>query len=903
MRDWLRESLQRVLALFRSDKMDHDLDAEMAAHIDLAIEENRGRGMSPEEARRQALLRFGGTEQAKQQHREARGWQPLETLLQDLRFAFRVLRKSSGFTTIAVLTTALGIGANSALFSVINGVLLNPLPFPNANRIVSMFQEKPNFPKGSISYPNFLDWRQDNRSFESIAAYRWADGTIRGMGEPEEVHAQRVSATFFPILGVQPVLGRNFAEDEDRRGANPTVIISEGLWKRKFGRDSNILGKSLNVGGTARTVVGVIPSSFRLNIQNFQTADVYEPVGQEEDPKFHQRNSFWGLDAIGLLKPGVSLQQARDDMKRVNAGLAGTYPDIDAEIKANIIPLKEEIVGEMRLILLVLFGAVAFVLLIACVNVANLLLARSTARRREFSIRVAVGAGRSRIVRQLLTESLMLALIGGGLGLVLAKWGTSAALAAAPRTVPRAEEIGLDPRVLLFTLGISVAAGILFGLVPALRTSARDVGAHLKDTGRAISPYRSHTQAVFVVGEMAMALVLLIGAGLMIRTLAYLWGLNPGFDPHNVLTFGIDPRPSLADQSSDAIRAELRAIHSTILSVSGVEYASLHWGAHPMQGDDEVGFWPEGQPQPAREADYASTLEYVVEPEYLQTMRIPLLRGRFITNADNERSEQVAVIDNSFAQKYFPSQDPIGKHIRIFDYDADPSQRTWIPFTIVGVVGHVNQFGLADDAKRPLQAQMYRSLMQASDLFTKNAAQGVTAYVRFRSSIGTGAFSRTIRTTLLAHNGQMVVSENQSEEEVVARSIRNQRFSFVLLGVFASLALLLASIGIYGVLSYLVGQRRQEIGVRMALGAERRDVLRLVLGDGLRMTFVGMGIGFVAALILTRLMAGMLYGVQPTDPLTFAIVALFLSCVALFACYIPARRASRLDPTVALRYE
>jgi predicted permease len=322
-----------------------------------------------------------------------------------------------------------------------------------------------------------------------------------------------------------------------------------------------------------------------------------------------------------------------------------------------------------------------------------------------------------------------------------------------------------------------------------------------------------------------------------------------------------------------------------------------------MQGDDEVGFWPEGQPQPAREADYASTLEYVVEPEYLQTMRIPLLRGRFITNTDNERSERVAVIDNSFAQKYFPSQDPIGKHIRIFDYDADPSQRTWIPFTIVGVVGHVNQFGLADDARRPLQAQMYRSLMQASDLFTKNAAQGVTAYVRFQSSIDTEAFSRTIRTTLLAHNGQMVVSENQSEEEVVARSIRNQRFSFILLGVFASLALLLASVGVYGVLSYLVGQRRQEIGVRMALGAERRDVLRLVLGDGLRMTVVGMGIGVVAGLILTRLMASMLYGVQPTDPVTFAIVALFLSCVALFACYIPARRASRLDPTVALRYE
>jgi predicted permease len=827
----------------------------------------------------------------------------MRTLLQDLRFALRMLTKSPGFAAVAVLTLALGIGVNTALFSVVNGVLLNPLPFPNANRIVSMFQDKPNFPKGSISYPNFLDWRQDNRSFESIAAYRWGDGSIRGVGDPEHVHAQRVSATFFSILNVQPILGRNFSLEEDRRGAAPTVIISEGLWKRKFGSDPNILGKRLNVSGIARTILGIVPSSFRLNIQNFQTADLYEPIGQEEDEKFHRRDSFWGMDAIGLLKPGVTLEQARDDMKRVNAGLAAAYPEINADIKANVIPLKEEIVGEMRSVLLVLFGAVGFVLLISCVNVANLLLARSTARRHEFSIRAALGAGRAQIVRQLLTESVLLSLIGGGLGLILAKWGTSAALAAVPRTVPRAEEISLDPRVLLFTLVISVAAGIIFGLVPALKNSGTDVGATLKDTGRAISTYRSRTQALFVVGEMAMALVLLVGAGLMIRTLAYLWGLDPGFDPHNVLSFGIGPPPSLADQSPDAIRAGLREIHSMIRRVPGVEHVSLHWGAHPMGGDDEVGFWPEGQPQPVREGDFASTLEYVVEPEYLQAMHIPLLRGRFITDADNERSERAAVIDNSFAQKYFPGQDAIGKHIRIYDFDAVPSQRTWIPFTIVGVVGHVNQFGLADDATRPLQAQMYRSLMQASDLFTKDAAQGVTAFVRFRPSLNPEAFFQTIRAALLAHNGQMIVSGNESEEEVVARSIASQRFSVALLGAFAGLALLLASVGIYGVLSYLVGQRRQEIGIRMALGAERLDVLRMVLSDGARMILLGIGIGVVVALIFTRWMASMLYGVRPADPLTFAVVTLFLSCVALLACYVPARRASRVDPMVALRYE
>ena len=830
-------------------------------------------------------------------------WNWLENLLQDARYGMRMLVKNPGFTAVVVLTLALGIGANTAIFSVVNGVLLSPLPFPNAKRVVSMFQDKPNFPKGSISYPNFLDWQHDNRTFESIAAYRWADGSISGVGEPEEVKAQRVSATFFPILGVKPILGRNFSAEEDRRGANPTVIISEGLWKRKFGADPNVIGKRLIVAGTGRTIVGVVPSSFRLKIQNFRSADVYEPIGEEADAKFHRRDSFWGMDAIGLLKPGVTLEQAREDMKRLNASLAAAYPDINANIKANIITLKDEIVGDIRPVLLVLFGAVGLVLLISCVNVANLLLARSTSRRRELAIRVALGAGRVRVARQLLTESVMLAVIGGALGLLLAEWGTAAAIAAAPRTVPRAEDIGLDARVLLFTLGVSVIAGVVFGLVPALKTSHTKIGKTLKDSGRAISGYRSRAQAVFVVGEMAMALVLLIGAGLMIRTMTRLWQADPGFDPHNVLGFRITPPPSLAGDSLDAIRAAYRQIHSTIHSMPGVEGVSLNWGAHPMEGDNEVNFWPEGQEQPTRQADLAYSPEYIVEPDYLQTMRIPLLRGRFITEGDNEHSERVAVIDNSFAKKYFAGQNPIGKHIHILDFDRDATERTWLHLTVVGIVGHVNQFGLADDASHPLQAQLYRPFMQASDLLTKEVAHGVGAYVRFRSSLNSEAFFQTIRKKLLASNGEMIVSGNESEEEVVARSISSHRFSALLLGVFAALALVLASVGVYGVLAYLVGQRTQEIGVRMALGAKRLDVLRLVLTDGARLTLVGVGIGVAVAFGLTRLMSGMLFGVKPTDPLTFASVALLLTAIALLACCLPARRAMSVDPMVALRHE
>ena len=821
--------------------------------------------------------------------------------MQDLRFALRQLVKNPGFSTIAVLTLALGIGANTAIFSVVNGVLLSPLPFPKADRIVTMYQNKPNFPTGSISYPNFLDWQRENHSFGALAAYRWSDGSITGVGQPERVKAERVSATFLPILGVNPILGRNFTPDEDRRGADGTAILSEGLWKRKFGSDPNIIGKRIIVGGQGRTIVGVIPDSFRLIIQNFNSPDLLEPIGEDVDAGFFRRDSFWGMDAIGLLKPGVSLAQARDDMQRVNAGLAEAYPDINAHIKSTIFTLKDAIVGNTRSVLLVLLGAVCFVLLIACVNVANLLLARSTARQREFSVRVALGAAQGRLLRQVLTESVLMALIGGALGLLLAKWGTGAAIAAIPRGVPRAEEIGLDLRVLAFAFLISVITGIIFGLVPALKVARTNVGEALKDSGRSVSAARSRAQAMFVIGEMAMALVLLVGAGLMLRSLMQLWGLDAGFDPHNVLSFQLTLPPSVPNQPPDAIRAAFRRVDSVIHSVPGVEHVSLNDRATLMQSDDEVDFVPEGQQPPEHQADLPNSLVYSVGPDYLKTMRIPLLRGRFITDSDTENSQRVAVIDSSFAHKYFPGQDPIGKHLRVLDFDADPAQQTWLDLVIVGVVGHANQFGLADDASRPLQAQLYRSFMQASAVGVKGAAQGTGVYVRLHSSLNPEVFVQTLRKKLRADNGDIIVSDVELEEDIVARSIASQRFSLALLGAFAGLALLLASVGIYGVLSYLVGLRTREIGVRMALGARPLDVLRQILGDGARMTLIGAALGLVAALALTRWMASLLFEVKPTDPATFAVVAVILCGIAMFACYLPARRAMRLDPVVALR--
>jgi putative ABC transport system permease protein len=879
---------------FGRGKREEELEEELRSHLKMSARERTERGEPVDAAEHAARREFGNVGLVKEVTRDVWGWGWLERLMQDLRFGVRMLVKSPGFSAVAILTLALGIGANTALFSVVNGVLLNPLPYPNPEQLVTLAESKPNFDSGSISFPNFRDWRKDNRTFSMMGISRSYSYSLTGRGEAEQVGAEFISSDYLAVLGVKPVIGRLFREGEDEIGASPIVLIGEGFWNRKFGAAPDIVGQGLTLDGRTFTIVGVVPASFKLQVWSFRASDVYAPIGQWSNPILPNRAAGLGFHGVGRLKPGVTIQQARADMKRVTGDLSVAYPDTDTGIGATLMPLKEQMIGYLRPLLLVLLAAVGFVLLIACVNVANLLMARSTGRTREFAVRAALGADRGRIVRQLLTESMLLALAGGGLGLLLAAWGTKVALRNLPSTLPRANEIGLDVRVLLFTMGASLLCGILFGLVPALRTSKPNLHDTLKEGGRGASGGKHRAQGVFVVSEMAMALVLLIAAGLMIRSLSALWNVNPGFDSHNVLSFGVALAPSQKATSPDAVRAQLREVQSRLASTPGVKAVSLSWGALPLGGDDEDLFYLEGQPKPASENDMSWAISYVVQEDYLKVMRIPLQRGRFLTAQDNEHSSHVIVIDDFFARKFFGDQDPVGKRV-ILNGKGGVAE-------IVGVVGHVKQWGLDSDDKQSLRAQLYFPFMQLPDAAMQPSSwSGTGVVVRFEGDAH--AVATAIRSGLRGMSGQQVMYSVQTMEEVIADTLAERRVSMIVLGVFAALALGLASIGTYGVISYLVGQRTHEIGIRMALGAKQADVMGLVLREGLKMTAVGVVLGLITAAGLTRLMANLLFGVSATDPLTFVGVAVVLTFVALVACYVPARRAMKVDPIVALRYE
>ena len=808
---------------------------------------------------------------------------------QDLQYAARMLRKSPAFAATAVLTLALGIGANTTLFSVVNGVLLNPLPYPRSEQLVAVYGKTPGFDQGPVVYLNFLDWQRDTQTFSSMAIYRNQDYNVTGTTEAERLRGYMISAGFFSTLGVQPILGRTFRSDDDQVGAAPAVILGGGLWRRKFGSSPDVIGKSLTLNGTSYIVVGVIPPGFTFYGHD---RDVYTPIGEWNDPSFRDRRISVSAHVVGRLKPGVTLPQAKADMNVVARNLAAAFPVADKEVGIALVSMKEDFVGNVQPFLLVLLAAVGFLLLIACANVANLLLARSMGRAREFAVRAALGAGHLRVIRQLLTESVSLAGLGGVLGLLFAFCGAKAVLHTLPGTLPRVEEISLDAHVLLFTLALSLFAAIVFGLAPALRGSRVNLMEILKESGRGSIGARHRLQGIFVTIEVATALVLLIGAGLMLRSLSALWRVNPGFDPSHAITFNLS-MPSSPATTSAQTRARLRRFDDKMTSIPGVQAVSVTLGSRPMIHDSSLPFWIEGQPKPANDNEMHQAMIYLVEAGFEPAMGVTLKRGRFVTPQDNENAPVVIDIDDVFARTWFPHENPIGKRVNLEQFHVQAE--------IVGVVGHVKQWGPGTDRKSAVEAQFYYPFMQLPEKVMPLAADAVA--VVLRTAGDPAAVMGLVRRAVKQIDPREVIYGVQTLDEVVAGSFAARRLSMILLGIFAALALVLSCVGIYGVISYVVGQRTHEIGVRMALGAQRRDVMRLVLGEGAKMAFAGVAAGIAAAFGLTRLMANVLFGVTAQDPLTFAVVAIVLTLVALLACYLPARHAVRVDPMVALRYQ
>jgi putative ABC transport system permease protein len=813
----------------------------------------------------------------------------MNTLILDLRYAMRMLMKSLGFMAIAVLTLALGIGANTALFSVVNGVLLNPLPYRDSNQLVAVYGDAPGFEKSPISYPNFVDWQRQNEVFSSMALYRHEDYNLTGNGEGQRVTGYMVTADFFRTLSVTPVLGRTFRPDDDVLGGAPVVVLGGGLWQRRFGSAPDIIGKTMTLNGVSYTVIGVIPSQFSFY---GNTWDVYVPLGQWNDPSFRDRRISVSARVIARMKPGVTVAQAKANMQAVARNLAAAYPQADKDLGVTLLSMKEDIVGKIEPLLLVLLGAVGFLLLIACANVANLLLARSTARSHEFATRVALGASQARILRQVLTESVLLAAVGGALGVALAVVGTKAVIRALPGALPRATEVAIDVRVLLFSALLCICAGIIFGLTPAFRMSRINLNEVIKEGGRTSSAAQHRLQGFFITGEVAMALVLLIGAGLMLRSIAALWRVNPGFNPSHAITFNLF-LPATATTPSEETRARLRQFDEKLQSIPGVEAISVTLGSRPMIHDSSLPFWIVGQPKPANDNEMPQAMFYLAEAGFQQAMGITLQRGRFITAQDDEHAPVVIDIDDVFARTYFPGQDPIGKRIFLTQFNVEAQ--------IVGVVNHIRQWGLDNDPKGALEAQFYYAFMQLPEKLMPLVAKGVAVVLRTKGD--PTAVVEPVRQAVAEIDARQGIYAVQTMTDVVSSSFAARRLTMILLGAFAALALALACVGIYGVISYLVGRRTREIGVRMALGAQRSDILQMVLNEGTRMAAAGAALGLIAAFALMRLMASQLFGVSAHDPVTFIGLALVLMLVAIVACYIPARRATRVDPMIALRYE
>ena len=806
----------------------------------------------------------------------------MDSLFKDVRFALRVLRGSPGFTAIALLALVLGIGANTAIFSVVNAVLLRPLPFPDPTRLVMIWETSPRTGQTNVANPqNFADWQKRSRSFEKMAAYVPFQQTtsLTGEGEPVEAPINFATRDFFSILGVHPILGRDFLPEEDVAGdRNNVALISEGLWRRRYGADPKIIGRRLVVRGNPTRVVGVLPASFRFPDVK---PDIWELLHIDAQAERHGRF----MAPIGRLRPGVSIEQAQADMSVISAQLAREFPAFDTKWGARVVPMSEQFTGTLRTPLLVLLGAVSLVLLIACANVANLTLMRSSARRREIAIRASLGASRARVIRQLLVESAILGSAGGLLGLFFAVWAKDGLLAILPESmsVAKVNAVTIDQNVLSFTVAAALATSLLFGLLPALRASRPDLSDTLKEGGRAVSASlsRNRMRAALVAGEMAIALMLLIGAGLLIKSFVRLQGVAPGFQPDRILSMRISLTSKRYAKLEETSAGLLEIVHRIeripgVASVGSIQFP-------PLSGlRSATGFWLADRPLP-KPGDEPVTGVSIVTPGFFATMRIPLIQGRFFTERDRARTPQVAIVSQSLARQQFPGVDPIGR--RIFVQWGRPT-----PYEIIGVVGDVKHISL-DSESGP---NVY-----FPDAQEPNGA----ATLVIRSSGDPMKLAPSVEQVIHAYDKDQAIADIQPLDAFLSQSVARPRFQSVLIASFAGLALLLAAIGIFGVMSYSVAQRSHEIGIRVALGAQREQVLRLVVGQGLLLALIGTAAGLAGAFALTRYLRSLLFEVSPTDAWTFVTVPLVLGIVALAASYLPARRAMQVDPMVALRYE
>jgi predicted permease len=813
-------------------------------------------------------------------------------IFQDLRFGARMLLKHPGFTLIAIVTLALGIGANSAIFSVVNAVILRPLPFQQPERLVAVFDnfQKQNLNRINASVPEFYDYQREAKSFEKLGAYASFNANLAAIDNqaPERLQALAVTHELFELLGVSPIQGRGFTAEEDLEGHDNTVIISYGLWQRRFAGDANVVGRKVNINAQDLTIVGIMPKGFNFP----QQTDLWATFGFTPQQMSMQQRGSRFLNVLGRLKPGVTLEEAQTEMTAVAARVAQANPQNYSPEKSgwgiSVVPLLDVYVGEIRPALLVLLGAVGLVLLIACANVTNLLMARGAARSRELAIRTAMGASRMRIIRQLLTESLLLSLLGGGAGLLLAVWGVDLLTRWTPANVPRIADVGVDARVLLFTFLVALSTGLLFGLLPALQASRTDLNETLKEGGRTGSggARRQRLRSVLIISEVALALVLLVGAGLLLKSFNRLLNVDPGFDATNVLTVNV----SLPQRGYEENAKKAAFYHDAVGRISvlpGVESASavsiLPLSPTTTSGTTTAENSAVGPDDIGVEADWRW-----ITPDYFKTMNATLIKGRYFTEDDKEGAERVAIVDETFARRFYPNEDAIGKRIKRGGFK---SQNPWM--TIVGVIRYIKNKRL--DTGSHVQAYF--------PYYQDPQPNAMSIAVRTKPSVDPVGLSASVRQAVQEVDRNQPIYNIRTMQQIVSESVAQQRLSMLLLAIFACAALLLAAVGLYGVLAFLVNMRTHEIGIRMALGASRRDVLKLIVGQGMVLTLIGIAIGLAGAFALTRILSSLLFGVSATDPVTFGGVALVLAVVAFVACLIPARRATRVDPMVALRYE